>query len=219
MCAPIGPTSMTIDCRRRAASFAAAAVSLCRSTRTWDNDRLESDVSLGPRNRPTRREPLGHPIQDSGDHHSAVAVADKHDTLAVFVPHQIHDVLDVGIEVHARAGKMNALTESGQRRGEYVAALRAKKGTHTLPCPPARPTPWTSTKVSTGTFSPEAVMPAGMSGPVQARSGPTCLRTCRSALRAPSPSPPGAETGGGLRRGHERAGEVAPLEAQHPAWT
>ena len=47
-------------------------------------------------------DPVGGAVGDTGDHHAAVAVADEDHVVQVLVEQQVHDVVDVGVEVDRR---------------------------------------------------------------------------------------------------------------------
>jgi hypothetical protein len=70
-------------------------------------------------------QPLRRPVGDAGDDHAAVALSGQDDIVEVFVPEQVEDVLDVGLEARLRGRQVNALGVAGQRRREDLVAAGA----------------------------------------------------------------------------------------------
>jgi hypothetical protein len=82
-------------------------------------------------------QPLRHPVGDAGDDHPAVAPADEHDILEVFVLQDIDDVLDVGVEVDVGVAKVDPLAETREGRREDIVPGSAQERRQLLSTPPA----------------------------------------------------------------------------------
>ena len=81
---------------------------------------------------------LGNPVDDAGDHHAAVAVAGEHHVVQILEQDQIHDVVDVGLQVDVGAVEVFTLAEAGERGAVNGVAIVGEEFASALPFPAAR---------------------------------------------------------------------------------
>ena len=81
---------------------------------------------------------LGDPVDDAGDHHAAVAVAGEHHVVQILVEDQVHDVVDVGLQVDVGAVEVFTFAEPGERGAVNGVAIVGEELASGLPLPSAR---------------------------------------------------------------------------------
>jgi hypothetical protein len=78
-------------------------------------------------------------VGDAGRNHPAIAVAEQHDVVQIFISDDVQHISDVGFEIDRRIGQMRPLAETRVGRRHQAMPGRAHQGMQLFPGPAGRP--------------------------------------------------------------------------------